>query len=62
MVFGTHHSTRKFTDINQDIDIWTYSESSGSRDVEKVKLNVKLDGVSFRVSSTNFWVLLLMKT
>ena len=39
-------STRKFIDINQDIDILTDSESSGSRDVEKVKLNVKLDGVS----------------
>ena len=56
MVFGTHHSTRKSIDINQDIDILTDSESSGSRDVEKVKLNVKLDGVSLnRVSSTKFW-------
>ena len=55
MVLGTHHSTRKFIDINQDIDILTDSESSGSRDVEKVKLNVKLDGVSLnRVSSTKF--------
>ena len=65
MVLGTHHNTRKFIDINQDIDILTDSESSGSRDVEKVKLNVKLDGVSLilnRVSSTKFWVLLLMKT
>ena len=49
------------------MDILTDSESSGSRDVEKVKLNVKLDvkldGVSLnRVSSTQFWVLLLMKT
>ena len=33
MVLGTHHSTRKFIDINQDIDILTDSESSGSRDV-----------------------------
>ena len=63
MVLGTHHSTKKFIDINQDIDILTDSESFGSTDVEKVKLNVKLDGVSLnRVSSTKFWVLLLMKT
>ena len=63
MVLDTHHSTRKFIDINQDIDILTDSESTGSRDVEKVKLNVKLDGVSLnRVSSTKFWVLLLIKT
>ena len=56
MVLGTHHSTRKFIDINQDINILTDSESSGSRDVEKFKLNVKLDGVSLnRVSSTKFW-------
>ena len=55
MVLGTHHSTRKFIDINQDIDILTDSESSDSRDVETVKLNVKLDGVSLnRVSSTKF--------
>ena len=55
MVLGTHHGTRKFIDINQDIDILTDSESSGSRYVEKVKLNVKLDGVSLsRVSSTKF--------
>ena len=55
MVLGTHHSTRKFIDINRDIDILTDSESFGSRDVEKVKLNVKLDGVSLnRVSSTKF--------
>ena len=45
MVLGTHHNTRKFIDINQDIDILTGSESSGSRAVEKVKLIVKLDGV-----------------
>ena len=49
MVLGTHHSTRKFIDLNQDIDILTDSKSSGCRDVEKVKLNVKLDGVSLRV-------------
>ena len=55
MVLGTHHSTRKFIDINQDINILTDSESSGSRDVEKVKLKVKLDDVSLnRVSSTKF--------
>ena len=45
MVLGTPHSTRKFIDINQDINILTDSESSGSRDVQKVKLNVKLNGV-----------------
>ena len=56
MVLGTHHSTRKFFEINQDINILTDSESSGSRDVEKVKLNVKLDGVALnRVSSTKFF-------
>ena len=55
MVLDTHHSTRKFIDINQDIDILTDSESSSSRDVEKVKHNVKLDGVSLnRVISTKF--------
>ena len=55
MVLGTHHSTRKFVDINRHIDILTDSESSGSRDVEKAKLNVKLDGVSLNgVSSTRF--------
>ena len=54
-MLDTHHSTRKFIDINQDIDILPDSESSGSRDVEKVKLNVKLDCVSLnRVSSTKF--------
>ena len=55
MVLGTHPSTRKFIDINQDINILTNSESSRSRHVEKVKLYVKLDGVSLiRVSSTKF--------
>ena len=55
MVLSTHHSTSKFIDINQDIDILTDSESTGSRDIEKVKLNIKLDGVSLnRVSSTEF--------
>ena len=55
MVLSTHHSTRNFIDINQDINILTDSESSGSRDIEKVKLNVKLNGVSLnRVSSTKF--------
>ena len=46
MVLGTHYSTRKFIDINQDIDKTNDSESTSSSDVEKVKLNVKLDGVS----------------
>ena len=55
MVLGTHHSTRKFIDINQDIDILNDSESTNSRDVEKLELNIKLHGVSLnRVSSTNF--------
>ena len=53
MVLGINHSTRKLIDVNQDIDILTDSESTGSRDVEKVTLNVKLDGVSLnRVNST----------
>ena len=55
MVLGTHHSTRKFIDINQDIDILNDSESTNSRDVEKRELNIKLHGVSLnRVSSTKF--------
>ena len=55
MVLGTHHNTRKFIDINQDIDVLNDSESINSRYLEKVKLNIKLDGVSLnRVSSTNF--------
>ena len=37
----------------QDIDILNDSESTSSRDEEKVKLNITLDGVSLnRVSST----------
>ena len=56
MVLGTHHSTKKFIDINQDIDILNDSELTNSRDVEKVKLNIKLDGVSLnRVSSTKLF-------
>ena len=55
MVLGTHHSTRKFIEIIQDIDILNDSESTNSRDVEKVELDIKLDGVSLnRVSSTKF--------
>ena len=51
MVLGTHHNTRK--NINQDVDMSDDSESTNSRDLEKVKLNIKLDGVSLkRVSST----------
>ena len=46
MVLGTHYNTRKFTDINQDIDVLSDSESTNSRDLEKVKLNIKLDSVS----------------
>ena len=55
MVLGTHHNTRKFIDINQDINVLNESESTNSRDLEKEKLNIKLDGVSLnRVSSTKF--------
>ena len=46
MVLGTHHNTRKFIDINQDIDVLNDSESTNSRDFEKVKLNIKFNGVS----------------
>ena len=54
MVLGTSQSTRKFIDINQNIDNLNDSELTSSSDVEKVKLNIKLDGVSLnRVSSTN---------
>ena len=56
MVLGTPQSTRKFIDINQNIDNLNDSEFTSSSDVEKVKLNIKLDGVSLnRVSSTKFW-------
>ena len=55
MVLWTHHNTRKFIDINQDIDVLIESELTNSRDLEKDKLNIKLDGVSLnRVSSTQF--------
>ena len=55
MVLGTHHNTRKFIDINQDINVLNESESTNSRDLEKEKLNIKLDGVSLnRISSTKF--------
>ena len=55
MVFGTPQSTRKFIDINQNIDNLNDSELTSSSDVEKVKLNIKFDGVSLnRVSSTKF--------
>ena len=55
ILLGTYHNTRKFIDINQDIDALNESESTNSRDFEKVKLNIKLDGVSLnRVSSTKF--------
>ena len=55
MVLGTPQSTRKFIDINQNIDNLNHSELTSSSDVEKVKLNIKLDGVSLnRVSSTKF--------
>ena len=56
MVLGTHHNIRKFIDINQDIDILNDSESTNCRDLEKVKFNIKLDGVSLnRVSSTKLF-------
>ena len=55
MVLGTPQSTRKFIDINQNIDELNDSELTSSSVVEKVKLNIKLDGVSLnRVSSTKF--------
>ena len=55
MVLGTPQSTRKFIDINQNIDNLNDSELTSSSDVEKVKHNIKLDGVSLnRVSSTKF--------
>ena len=55
MVLGTPQSTRKFIDINQNIDKLNDSELTSSSDVEKVKLNIKLDGVSLnRVSSPKF--------
>ena len=46
MVLGTHHSARKFIDINQDMHILKDSESTNSGDVEKVELNIELDCVS----------------
>ena len=53
MMLGTPQSIRKFIDINQNIDNLNDSELTSSSDVEKVKLNIKLDGVSLnRVSST----------
>ena len=53
MVLRTPQSTRKFIDINQNIDNLNDSELTSSCDVEKVKLSIKLDGVSLnRVSST----------
>ena len=56
MVLGTHHNTRKFIDINQDINVLDESESINSRDLGKKTLNIKLDGVSLnRVSSTKFF-------
>ena len=55
MVLGTPQSTMKFIDINQNIENLNDSELTSFSDVEKVKLNIKLDGVSLnRVSSTKF--------
>ena len=55
MVLGTPQSKRKFIDINQNIDNLNDSELTSSSDLEKVKLNIKLDGVSLnRASSTKF--------
>jgi hypothetical protein len=51
MVLGTHQSTTKFIDVNQDIDLPEVSRANKS----KTKINIKLDGVSLnRVSSTKF--------
>ena len=56
MVLGTPQNTRNFIDINQNIDKLNDSELTRSSDVEKVKLNIKLDGVSLnRVCSTKFF-------
>ena len=55
MVLGTPQSTRRFIDVGQNIDNLNDSTLTSSSDVEKVKLNIKLDGVSLnRVSSTKF--------
>ena len=63
MVLGTHHNTRKFIDINQDINVLNESESTNSRDLQKEKLNIKLDGVSLnRVSSTKFLGVIIDET
>ena len=54
----TYHFKNGIKDILLEKKSGTYMlyESSGSRDVEKVKFNVKLDGVSLnRVNSTKFW-------
>ena len=60
MVLGTHHSTRKFIDINQDTDLLNDSEPTSSKTAEKVKLYIKLGGVSLnRVSSTKFPVVII---
>ena len=53
MVLGTPQSTRKFIDINQSIDKLNDSELTSSGDVEKVKLNIKLDGGVFKYSKLN---------
>ena len=42
MVLGTHQSTTKLSDVNQDIDSTEDSQTNNS----KVKLNIKLDSVS----------------
>ena len=63
MVLRTHHSTRKFIHINQDINILNDSESTSFRHVEKVKLNIIFDGVFLnRVRSTKFLGVIMMKT
>ena len=55
MVLGTHHNTRKFIDINQDINVLNESESTNSRDLERLNLILNF-GVSLnRVSSTYFF-------
>ena len=55
MVLGTPQSIRKSIDINQIIDKLNDPELTSSSNVEKVKLNIKLDGVSLnRLGSTKF--------
>ena len=46
MVLGTHHNTRKFIDINHDIDVLNDSESTNFKDFYK-KLNLILNLMAY---------------